>query len=321
MGEHESEDGVPLVRMATDAMATRFELVLDGPDEAALRAAGEDALEAIIEAERRLSAFAPGSLLSYVNREAAAGPVRIDADLLELLELCRRVTGQSGGAFDVTVGPLMRAWGFRGEAAAPTAGRRDAGGGVGMDAVVIDRAASTVAFDRPGVALDLGGVAKGHGLDLAAASLRESGVERALLHGGTSSVVAIGAPPERTGWGVAIGGGSGVRALLHDAVLSVSAGMARTTTLDGEQVGHVMDPRTGAPPASGRSVRLAAVAGPGSAAAADAWSTALCVLGRRPRGMPAALASLIEHVDRSSPSIDGDPSRIFTSTQRETEPT
>jgi thiamine biosynthesis lipoprotein len=276
-----------IVRLAVHAMATRFELVLDGEDEPALRAVGEEALEAIEEAGRRLSCFDPGSLLSHVNRRAADRAVPVDADLLELLAESRRVSRDSEGAFDVTVAPLMARWGFRGEGSEPAAA--DPGVAVAMDDVVLDEVAGTVRFRRHGVALDLGGIGKGHGLDAAAATLREHGVDRALLHGGTSSVVAIGAPPGGPGWPVAIAGAD-TTVRLRDAALSVSAPGGRVTRDgDGRAVGHVMDPRRGAP---ARGVALAAVVAP-TARLADAWSTALVVLGRFPPGLPAALDALL----------------------------
>ncbi|MCH2105347.1 MAG: FAD:protein FMN transferase, partial [Planctomycetes bacterium] len=118
--------------------------------------------------------------------------------------------------------------------------------------------------------LDFGAVAKGWALDLAREGLLEAGVERALLHGGTSSVLAIGAPPGEEGWRVALGKESGASCLLRDCALGVSAP-------DGEAggEGHVLVPGTSAA-ASG--VELAAVVCE-SAAWADAWSTALVVRG------------------------------------------
>lgn len=115
--------------------------------------------------------------------------------------------------------------------------------------------------------------------------LRSSGVSSALLHGGTSTVVALGAPPGEPGWRVAVetapGSGPAPVAVLRDAALSVSAPHGRTLA-DGS--GHVLDPRTGAP-AEGPGV-AAVIAS--SARWADAWSTALLVLGALPPGAPLA---------------------------------
>lgn len=265
-----------LLRLATHAMGTRFELVLAGEDPVGLRAAGEEALREVEDADQRLSLFRRDSLLAHINRTAAVAPVRLDPDTFELLAAVDRVARASDGAFDPTVAPLLRALGLHGEAsAAPEVDATTARGLVGWrESVSLDPGARTVRFARPGVTLDLGGIAKGHGLDLAAASLHESGVERALLHGGTSTVVALGAPPDQEAWQVRVGGGaSAPLASLRDTCLSVSAPAGRVARRGDREVHHVLDPRTGA---STSGADLAAVIGP-SAQVADAWSTALLV--------------------------------------------
>lgn len=253
-------------------MATRFELVLCGEDEAGLVAAGEAALAEIAEVERRLNLFDPSSLLARVNRQAAQRPVEVDGDTFALLELCAEVHAASQGAFDPTVAPLAGALGL--QPGSPCAGgdldaaRR----AVGWEAVALDGEGGTVRFLRPGMALDLGGIAKGHALDLAVEVLVEAGVVRALLHGGTSTAIALGPPPGQSGWRIALGphreGGSCV---LAAGALSVSAPHGRFLEREGQRLTHVLDPRRGLP--TGGSA-LAAVLAP-SGALADAWSTGL----------------------------------------------
>ncbi len=280
-----------ILRLATQAMGTRFELVLvagdEGEDEAHLRAAGEEALSEIEEVDRRLSLFRRDSLLAHVNRTAARAPVRLDADTFDLFCLCDRVQRASGGAFDPTIAPLMRAHGLHDDSSpVPLLEPREARGHVGWGSVLLDPAGPRVRFAGP-TWIDLGGVAKGHGLDLAARSLRESGVERALLHGGTSTVVALGAPPRQEAWTVAVGSGSEAPIVrLRDACLSVSAPDGREVVRDGERISHVLDPRTGR--AADRGVRTAAVVTTLScgAALADAWSTALLVAGEQLAPLP-----------------------------------
>ncbi|GAB4160784.1 MAG: FAD:protein FMN transferase [Planctomycetota bacterium] len=251
-------------RMAVRAMACRFEVVLIGPDREALCAAGEQALREIEDCERRISPFDPSSAISLVNREAAGRPVRVDSQTFEMLVECRSLWQETRGAFDVTVGAWMRARGFRGEPS-----REPAAGG--MDQVELDPGSRTVRFRRKGIEIDLGGIGKGVALDLAAETLRESGVRCALLHGGTSTALAIGAPLGTRGFGVQLGldnGGPTVR--LAGSALSCSARRGRTK---GPR-SHLLDPRTGddAPADCETACVLAA-----SAAEADAWSTALAV--------------------------------------------
>lgn len=243
-------------RFATAAMGTRFELVLFSEEPAQHRAAAEAAIEEIEAAHRRYTRFAPDSLVSHINRTAAHTPVRLDADTFAMLEDALRVEVESGGAFSITTTT---------PSPSPTPSPRP-----GFALNPEDRSV-TLLHDE--AKIDLGAIAKGHALDLAAALLREHGVTCALLHGGTSSVVALGAPPGEDGWRIALGPESGAPTItLRDAALGVSATTERP---------HIVDPRTGAPAPPNRR---AAVIGP-SARLADAWATALVVLGERPRAL------------------------------------
>lgn len=269
------------VQVACRAMATRFEAVLEGDDAVRLRAAGEAALDEVRRWEARLSAFRPSSEVAQVNSRAARAPVPVSPPVFRLLRQAALFHELTGGAFDPTVGPLMRCWGFAGGTPRrPTeAALTEAHARTGFHRVHLDAARRTVAFARPGMALDPGAFGKGAALDEAATVLREAGVERALLHGGTSTVVGLARPDEP--WRVAVPHpDSDAPPLavvdLAGAALSVSAVTGRAFTEDGVAYGHVLDPRSGRPV---RGALLAAVVAP-SALATDALSTALLVLGR-----------------------------------------
>jgi FAD:protein FMN transferase len=275
----------PRVLLACSAMATRFELVLHGDDPARLRAAGEQALEEIRRIEARLSFFRPTSDIGRVNAGAAAGPVPVGGETFALLRHAKELAQETNGAFDVTIAPLMRYWGFRGEPA-PRGDPQELDAvrsHVGMHLVELNDADCTVRFRRPGVQIDLGAVGKGHAVDEGTRSLLEAGVENALLHGGTSSVRGIGRAPDGEEWKVAIDYPGDPRgehhplaiATLRDRSLSVSAGWGRTATDGTRSYGHVLDPRSGAP---AEGAQLAAVVTE-SAMDADALSTALLTLG------------------------------------------
>lgn len=255
-------------------MGTRFELVLAGGARGDLLAAGEAALEEIEEWHRRLSRFAPDSLVSHINRTAHDAPVRLDRETFALLTDAVRVWRDSDGAFDIAVAPLMAQHGF--PASAAGRGHADATSA----SIALDADAWTIRFTRPGVSLDLGGIGKGHALDCAAAVLRRHGVARALLHGGTSSVVTIGAPEGAGGWRIAVGSNGDAHVVtLCDAALAVSDPHSQRSSL---AAGHIVDPRTARMvPRAGR----VAIVGP-SAGLADAWATALVVLGSTPPAFP-----------------------------------
>jgi len=265
-------------------MATRFELVLQGEDKVHLRAAGEEAIREIQRIAARFSFYNPTSELSRINREAAARPVRVSGEMFALLMLCQNVYIESGGAFDPSVGPLMNAWGFsNGQGAVPDPERvactLDA---TGFEKVKLDGPSSSVQFACKGIQLDLGGVAKGWALDECALLLKDSGITSALLHGGTSSVLAIGEQDHEKAWTIGIEdpyeSGDKSRAWftecdLCDGSLSVSAIHGKSFVEGSKEYGHIIDPRSGF-----------AISGPlvscvltPSAALADAWSTVYLV--------------------------------------------
>lgn len=270
------------VTLARNAMATRFELVLHGEDKRRLQGAGEEALAEVESIEAQLSIFIPSSELSRVNAMAAHEPVRVTPSVFHLLEQARQLHVESGGAFDIAVAPLLRAWGFLGGSGAwpspqDVAQAREISG---MSHVILNAAAQTVQFDRDGVMLDLGAIGKGYAIDKAAEILRDAGITSALLHGGSSTVYGIGAPPEADAWKVAIDSPPGAKPWiatvpLRDEALSVSAVWGKSFRHEGKTLGHVLDPRTGGPAAA---AVLAAVATP-SATETDALSTALLVRG------------------------------------------
>ena len=279
------------VTLARHAMATRFELLLHGESAVSLRAAGEEALDEVERLDAQLSLFRPDSEITHLNQHAAAAPVRVTPGLFYLLQRAQRLCAESGGIFDITIAPLMRCWGFHGgtgqlpDPAALAAAKSK----VGMNLVVLDEENFTVHFTRSGVNLDLGAIGKGYALERAAEILREAGVHNALLHGGTSTVHALGTQPDGDAWTVAVERPPEAfepvsptsrksmlaRVPLRDEAMSVSAVSGKSFQAGGKTYGHVLDPRTGEP---AEGALLAAVALP-SATETDALSTALLTAG------------------------------------------
>ena len=280
---------------ARNAMATRFEIVLPGDDASRLRAAAEEAFDEIDRLEAQLSLFRPTSEVANLNARAAAEPVRVSPETFRLLEHAARLSADTGGAFDLTIAPLMRAWGFvNGSGHLPEPAQLDAARAcVGMNLVQLDTAACTVRFTRPGVMLDLGAIGKGYAVGRATELLREAGITSALIHGGTSTACAIGHPPVAAAWKIAVeyprtSPDQPAPLLanfeLRDEALSMSAGWGKSFQANGRDYGHVLDPRTGEP----SSNALLAVVVTKSATETDALSTALLTLG--PAGMAAISA-------------------------------
>jgi thiamine biosynthesis lipoprotein len=228
-------------------MGTRFELVIESDRPERHRGAAEAALEAVDACHTRFSRFIPDSLVAHLARIPPGTPVSLDRETFELFADAVAVWRGSDGAFDITE-------------------RSGA-----MDAIRLDPRRLTLALDRRGLLLDLGAIAKGHAIDLAAGILRDAGVESAFVHGGTSSAAAIGPRV----WRVSLQAGDVLG--LQDAALGVS------------RTGHAT-PHPTLDPATGHSLddeRYVMVTGP-SARRCDAWATAAAVLGRRPPGLPAS---------------------------------
>jgi thiamine biosynthesis lipoprotein len=225
-----------------------------GSDQTALQEAVGAALDEVDRLDRLMSHYRADSPVSRLNREAAEGPVAVDPELFDLLEDCLRWSRESDGAFDVTVGPLMKAWGFfRGAGRVPSADElARARSVVGFRHVRLDREKGTVSFDRPGVELDLGGIGKGYAVDRVVSVLRRRGIASALVNLGGSSVYGIGAPPGAEAWEIGIQDptdpdGIALAVELHDRALSVAGGYGRSFEEDGVTYAHIMDPRTGRP--------------------------------------------------------------------------
>jgi thiamine biosynthesis lipoprotein len=281
------------VRLAIEAMATRFELVLPchdrvvggspetvpaGGPTSRLRAIGAEALADIAQLETRLSFYRAASDISWINAHAGERAVKVEPRLFALFERCLALSEATDGAFDITVGPLMRAWKYVGSAGAlpPPELVAEARTRVGYQHLHLDPRESTIRFGRAGMSLDLGAAGKGYAIGAAIRSLRDHGVTSALLHGGTSSVHAIGAA-DGDAWKIAWApqGELPLTVELRDSALSVSAVHGKAFITDGRLYGHVIDPRTGWPTDAASS---ALVTGPDSLEC-DALSTALLVLG------------------------------------------
>jgi thiamine biosynthesis lipoprotein len=272
-----------LVRVARRAMATQFEVLLPLGTPDAVPAA-EAAFDEIDRLEDQLTIYRDTSEVTRLNVRAATGPVAVEEGLFDLLQLAARISGDTDGAFDITAGALIKAWGFfRGPRRVPgDAELRQVLQRVGMRHVVLDPEAHTLHFTRPGLEINLGSIGKGYALDRAAELLRTSWKIRCgVLHGGHSSVYAMGSEPGTgRGWSVGIRhpwdeGRRLAVVCLRDRALGTSAATFQHLVHHGRRLGHILDPRTGWP---ADTLASASVLAP-TAAEADALATAFFILG------------------------------------------
>ena len=252
--------------------------VYDG-DEVGARQAIEAALAEMRALDRLMAVQRSDSDVSRLNREAARGPVRVDPRVVQVLARSVEVSRATAGAFDVTVLPVVRAWGF-------TDGHpRPPGPGpipriAGWRSLRIDADAGTVAFTDAAAQVDLGGIGKGYALDRARDVLRGRGVRSAWLDLG-GNIATLGAPPGGGAWRIAVrhprhdGDRLGIVAM-GEASVSTSSDAEQYTMEDGKRRGHIIDPRSGRPADALVSATVVAA----SATTADALSTAAVVLGQ-----------------------------------------
>jgi thiamine biosynthesis lipoprotein len=275
------------------SMACVYAIDAYGPHAAALPGAVEDAFDEVDRIDRLMSHYKADSPISRLNREAGSHPIVVDAELFDFLAGALQYSRDSDGAFDITVGPLMKAWGFfRGDGRLPpdeelAAARRH----VGAWHVRLDARAGTIGFDEPGVELDLGGIAKGYAVDRAVEILRRRHVSAALVSAGGSTIYGFGSPPGREGWDVTLQdpidpARTALTVNLRDRALSVAGTSEKSFEAGGVTYSHIMDPRTGRPAQGVLTVAVVAR----RATAGDALDDALFVLG--PEGSRAYLTRL-----------------------------
>lgn len=264
------------------SMGCVYAIEVYGPDAARLPRIVDEAFDEVDRIDRLMSHYKPDSPLSRVNRDAARHPVAVEPELFDFIAEALRYTRDSHGAFDITVGPLMKTWGFfGGDGRMPSAADlAEARRRVGAGHVVLNTTEKSIYFDTPGVELDLGGIAKGYAVDRVVAILRARGISAALISAGGSTIYALGAPTGRGGWNVAIQDPVDARKVartirLKDRALSVAGSSEKAFEHQGRRYSHIMDPRTGTPVEGVLSVAVLARSG----TAGDALDNAFFVLG------------------------------------------
>jgi thiamine biosynthesis lipoprotein len=276
------EDAV-LLRFARRAMATTFEVILPFGTCSAQDVA-EACLDLVDRLEAQLTVYREDSEVSRLNRNAFQQEVRVESGLYRLLALCQQLAEETDGAFDVSVGALIKAWGFYRRAGRVPDPQELQGvrRQIGMRHLRLDPDKGTATLLRPGVEINLGSIGKGYSLDAVIALLRADWhVPAALVHGGHSSVYALGSEPGGTqGWTVGLLDPEdkerrlAVLQLLNRG-MGTSAATYQHLEYQGRKLPHLLDPRTGWP-AEGM---LSATATAPTAAQADALATAFFVLG------------------------------------------
>ena len=229
------------------------------------RAAGEAAISAVMDEmhriDRAMSPFKEDSELSRINREAHQAPVPVSAEMARLIVRAAEFSELSGGAFDITYAAVGHLYDYRNRVRPSDAELEKARAAIGWRGLVLDSQARTVRFAKPGMRIDLGGFAKGHAVDNAAAILRRRGIAHAMVSAGGDSRV-IG---DRRGrpWTIGIRdprrpGQVAAMLPLEDVSISTSGDYERYFDADGTRFHHLIDPATGKSPREIQSVTILA---------------------------------------------------------------
>ena len=285
-----------LLNASRPLMGSYFEVRLGSGVPGAVELATR-ALDVVEALEGQLTVYHEESEVSRLNATAHLGPVEVEPGLFALLERALTIGRATGGAYDVTAGALSLAWGFtRGPKRVPDAETlADARARTGSHLVRLDPANQTVAFDRPGVVVNLGSIGKGYAIDRAVDVIRAHWwPTTALVHGGRSSLYALGSPPDDFGgrWQVAVRDpffpDLPIGTLhLRNRGMGTSGVSFQRFEHEGRVYGHILDPRTGEPAPEDGPASVTVLAP--TAAEADALSTAFYLLG--PEGSAGFLAS------------------------------
>jgi len=278
-------------------MGTQFTITLYAWEESQARKAAEAAFAKVAALDRMMTDYDPESELMQLCRQPHGTPVRVSTELFDVLERSQRLARQSDGAFDVTVGPVVRLWrrARRAGELPPADALARAREAIGWQKLALAAREQTVTLTAPGMQLDLGGIAKGYAADKALKVLKGRGVARALV--AASGDIAIGDPPPgERGWRVSVGApvsspvqadGNSRRAkpeaaapiastlLLRNAAVSTSGDLEQFVEIEGRRYSHIVDPRTGI----GLTNRLQVTVVARRATDTDSFATAVSVLG------------------------------------------
>jgi len=262
-------------------MGTVARIVVYARSPSAAATATRVAFERIRELDSILSDYQAESELNRVSRQSGGPPVKVGPDLFRVLSAAQNLAVRSDGAFDVTAGPVIRLWRrARRQRALPEADRLAAALAVtGFRWLTLDTTQQTAHLAKPGMLLDVGGIAKGFAADEALKTLKSAGIEQALVALG-GDIAVSNPPPGKKGWSIEIaslnlaGAPKPPPLLLHDAAVSTSGDAEQFVEINGIRYSHIIDPRTGKALTGRRSVTVVAAHGIDS----DALATAVSVM-------------------------------------------
>lgn len=264
------------------AMGVRARLVLYAADKTSADAAARAAYAKIAALEDIMSDYRPDSELMALCAKSGGSETSVSDELFFILCKCQELARRSDGAFDCTIGPVVKLWrGARKAGKLPDksdleAARRLTGWRKLKITSACSKEANYVRLATPGMLLDLGGIAKGYACDKAIEALKKNGISSALVEMG-GDIVVSSAPPGKTGWEIEIANSADKKTVvLANAAISSSGDTEQYVEIDGVRYSHIVDPRTGL----GLTNRIAVTVIAPDGVTSDGLSTAISVLGQ-----------------------------------------
>lgn len=264
-----------------ELMGTRFTIVCYAEDRVAVEKAAQAAFEIAENINKLASDYLPESELSLLSTKLEGKPVKLSAELYELLDHSLQIAKQTDGAFDPTLAPLSRLWrDSRKSGKLPDPEKlKAARASVGWEKVALDPQQRSITLMRVAMSLDLGGIAKGYAADAMIDSFFAAGLKHVMITAGGD--VRLGNPPPgRDSWNVGVKTFDPVRPdeilKLSNCAVSTSGDLHQSVEIDGVSYSHILDPKTGL----GLTHRIAATVIADNATLSDPLATAACVMGK-----------------------------------------
>ena len=286
-----------LFKKAILSMGTVFEVTIYAADKYIAEKTFNDVFQELNRLDYLMSNYKKESVLSKLNKNALSEPAVCNKELAYVIEQSLQYSDITDGAFDITIGPLMKKWGFyKQQGRVP--GKEELDSileSVSYKNIIIEEKAKkslsknpvttkTVFFKNTGTQIDLGGIGKGYAVDRAASVLKQNGISSALINF-AGNIFTFGTPPGKDSWVIGLQHPRESEGLLgafeiKDKAVSTSGDYEKFFTIEGKRYSHIIDPRTGNPVKGTVSVTIVT----GNATRADALSTGVFVLGHE-KGM------------------------------------
>ena len=281
-----------LFKKASLSMGTVFETTIYAADKYIAEKTFNDVFQEINRLDYLMSNYKKESVLSKLNKDASAEPTDCNKELASVIEQSLQYSDITDGAFDITIGPLMKKWGFfKKKGRIPGKEELESAlESVSYKNIIIEEktikslaknpvTVKTVFFKNPGTRIDLGGIGKGYAVDRAVSVLKQNGISSALINF-AGNIYTFGTPPGKDSWVIGLQHPRESEGLLgtfeiKDKAVSTSGDYEKFFTIEGKRYSHIIDPRTGYPVKGIVSVTIVT----GNATRADALSTGVFVLG------------------------------------------